>query len=202
MPQNAPATPNQTAANILANAFLQYPLMMYAFEGLSEQERLHRLQKLFAHCVAAAGIYGARLVMPDQTGALIWLEGKHFTLTLPKEIRSGMWRIPFVCGIKPTLRLMQHDGEAEGWIKKNAGPGFGYIWNIGVLPEAQGKGYSREMIAACIQQMFALGYKECWLKTEDAKNVTIYQKLGFTVMNEMVVKSSGVTSWAMRRMII
>jgi ribosomal protein S18 acetylase RimI-like enzyme len=192
---------NQTAADILARAFLHYPLMPYAFEGLTEQERLNKLQKLFTPCVSTADVCGDVLVMPDKQGALIWLEGKYFPLTLGTELRYGMWRIPFVCGIKPTLRLMRHDADAEGWIGKHAAPKMGYIWNIGVLAEARGKGYSRQMIDAAMQQMFALRYTECWLKTEDAKNVTIYQKLGFTLMNEMTVKSSGIKSWAMRKMI-
>jgi len=191
---------NKTAARIIANAFLHYPLMLYAFEGRSEQERAKMLDRLYSKCVAAAAIYGAVLVTPDEQGAVIWLPGKNFTLTLAKEIRSGMAAIPFLLGPKSTLRLMNHDAESEGWIKKNAGPNMGYIWCIGVSPQARGKGYSRLLIDQSMQQMRQLGITECWLKTEDAKNVTIYQKLGFTLMHEMVVKSSGIQSWAMRKM--
>ena len=191
---------NKTAARIIANAFLHYPLMLYAFEGRSEQERAKMLDRLYSKCVAAAAIYGGVLVTPDEQGAVIWLPGKNFTLTLAKEIRSGMAAIPFLLGPKSTLRLMNHDAESEGWIKKNAGPNMGYIWCIGVSPQARGKGYSRLLIDQSMQQMRQLGITECWLKTEDAKNVTIYQKLGFTLMHEMVVKSSGIQSWAMRKM--
>jgi ribosomal protein S18 acetylase RimI-like enzyme len=76
---------------------------------------------------------------------------------------------------------------------------MGYIWCVGVLPGARGKGYSRMLIDQSIAQMRPFGITECWLKTEDRKNVTIYQKLGFRLMNEMVVKSSGISSWAMKR---
>ena len=147
-------------------------------------------------------MYGGVILTPDSHGAVIWLPGKNFTLSLPKEIRSGMAAIPFQLGLKSTLRLMNHDGESEGWIKKNAAASMGYIWCIGVKPEAQGKGYSRVLINQSIEQMRQMGLTECWLKTEDAKNVTIYQKLGFTLMNEMVVKSSGITSWAMKKEIL
>jgi len=193
---------NQTAARVIANAFLHYPLMLYAFEGRTEGQRARLLDKLYSRCVAAADMYGGVLVTPDKQGAVIWLTGKNFTLTLPKEIRSGMWTIPFQLGAKATLRLMNHDAESEGWIKKHAGPNMGYIWCIGVSPEARGKGYSRLLIDQSMEQMRQLGLTECWLKTEDPKNVTIYQKLGFTLVNEMTVKSSGIQSWAMRKMII
>ena len=190
---------NTTSAQILANSFLNYPLLQYAFEVRTEQERLVLINRLFTKCVSAASIYGGIIVTPDNLGSVIWLSGKNFQLTLLHEIRSGMALIPLQVGIKPTLRLMTHDAEAEGWVRKNAAKSMGYIWNIGVLPQARGKGYSRLLIDQSIQQMRNMGLTECWLKTEDAKNVTIYQKLGFTLMNQMVVKSSGITSWAMRK---
>jgi ribosomal protein S18 acetylase RimI-like enzyme len=96
---------------------------------------------------------------------------------------------------------MSHDRESEGWIKKHAGRNMGYIWCVGVSVQARGRGYSRALIDESIDQMRLLGLNECWLKTEDPKNVTIYEKLGFTLMNHMVVKSSSIDSWAMRKMI-
>jgi len=194
-------TRNEIASRVIGGAFLHYPLMMYAFEGRTEQERGRLLHKLYSRCVAAADMYGGVIVMPNELGAVIWLPGKNFTLGLAKEIRSGMAVIPFQLGPKATLRLMNHDGESEGWIVKNAGPEMGYIWCLGVAAEARGKGYSRVLIEQCIDQMRLLGLKECWLKTEDPKNVTIYQRIGFSLMHEMVVKSSGIRSWAMRKMI-
>lgn len=194
-------TKRQIAARVLAGAFLQYPLMKFAFEGHTEQERAAMLLKLYTGCVSAANIYGGVNTRPDNLGAVIWLPGKSFPLTLSMEIRSGMWTLPVQLGQKATLRLMNHDKESEGWIKKNAGRNMGYIWCIGVAIQARGRGYSRVLIDGCIEQMRQMGLKECWLKTEDPKNVTIYQKLGFTLMNHMVVKSSGIESWAMRKMI-
>jgi hypothetical protein len=178
-------TKKQIASRVLAGAFLHYPLMKFAFEGHTEEERAAMLLKLYTGCVSAAKIYGGIHTTPDDLGAVIWLPGRSFPLTLSMEIRSGMWTLPVQLGQKATLRLMNHDRESEGWIKKNAGRNMGYIWCIGVA----------------IEQMRQMGLKECWLKTEDPKNVTIYQKLGFTVAKHMIVKSSGIDSWAMRKMI-
>ncbi len=193
---------NREAGTIIAKAFLHYPLMQYAFAGHTEEKRQQLLNHLYTRCVAAADIYGGVLVTPEKQGAVIWLPGKNFQLTLLHEIRSGMALIPFQIGIKQTLRLMNHDGESEGWLRKNASVNMGYIWCIGVSAEARGNGYSRMLIDQSLGQMRELGLSECWLKTEDPKNVTIYQKLGFTLMNEMTVKSSGIKSWAMKKMIV
>ena len=194
-------TRKQVAARVIADAFLHYPLMTYAFEGRTEQERALLLHKLYKKCVSAAQIYGGVITREDELGAAIWLPGEHFMLSTVKEILSGMALIPFAIGPKATLRLMNHESVSEGWIKKNARPDMGYIWNVGVSAEARRRGFCAVLIDQCIDQMRLMDIKECWLKTEDPINVTIYQKLGFTVMNHMVVKSSGVDSWAMRKMI-
>ena len=191
--------PHQQAGKILADAFLHYPLMQYAFEGKSEEVRSKGLHHLYKCCSKASSIYGGVILTPDQQGALIWLPGRHFPLTLKHEIKSGMWTIPFNLGIKTTLRLVNHDSELDKWIAKNANENYGYIWCVGVNASARGKGYSRKLIDQAIADMRAQGMNEFWLKTEDPKNVTNYQKLGFELVYETVVKSSGVRGWVMRR---
>lgn len=194
-------TKNQVAARVIADAFQHYPLMVYAFEGLSETQRVAMLRKLYDKCVSATDLYGGIVTRQDMLGAAIWLPGENFRLSMLQEIRSGMLLLPFALGVKATLRLMSHENETEGWVRKNAGPQMGYIWNVGVSAHARGRGYSRLLINQCIDQMRMRDITECWLKTDDAKNVPIYEKQGFTVMNHMVAKSSGIGSWAMRRMI-
>jgi ribosomal protein S18 acetylase RimI-like enzyme len=191
--------PHQQAGKILADAFLHYPLMQYAFEGRSEEERAKALHQMYSCCVPAAALYGGVILSEGKQGALIWLNGKNFPLGLLREIKSSMWTIPFHLGAKTTLRLMNHDAVSEGWIAKNAGEKFGYIWCVGVNANSRGKGYSKKIIDQAITDMRAQGMNEFWLKTEDPKNVTIYQKLGFELVYETVVKSSGLKSWVMRR---
>lgn len=190
----------QQAGTILADAFLHYPLMTYAFEGHSEEERLKRLNHLYTRCTNAAGQYGGIITTDDNQGALIWLAGKNFQLTLWKEIRVGMGAIPFLLGPKATLRLMTHDAVPEGWIRQNANDKMGYIWCVGVAAHARGKGYSRRLIEDSITQMRAQGMDNFWLKTDDAYNVPIYLSLGFELMYETVVKSSGVPTWVFKKL--
>lgn len=189
----------QQAGRILAEAFLHYPLIQYAFEGKTEAEKRKGLQCLYTNCSKAASMYGGVIVSPNQQGAIIWLPGEHFPLGLMREIISGMAVIPFQLGMKTTLRLMNHDNELDSWIGKHAGKNYGYVWCVGVNASARGKGYGRLLIEQAITDMRALGMNEFWLKTEDPKNVTIYQKIGFETVYETVVKSSGVRGWVMKR---
>lgn len=190
------STTNQ-AAKILADSFLHYPLMKYAFKECSEEKRNKHLLQLYHYCSQAASLYGGVLASPDHKGALIWLPGNNFPLGIFREIKSGMWTIPFRIGLSATVRLMNHDAVPENWIKKNAAENFGYIWCVGVQSAARGKGYSRTLIEQSISDMKQRGLKEFWLKTEDPKNVLIYQKLGFELVYETVVKSSRLSSWVL-----
>lgn len=191
--------PHQQAGTILAQAFHHYPLMLHAFDGSTEAQRGKGLQQLYHHCTAACATYGYVNVTPDKQGAIICLPGNSFPLGLWREVRSGMALIPVKLGIKTTLRLVNHDAVGEGWIKKNAGSKMGYIWCLGVLDSARGKGYSRLLIDQSIAHMKQQGLNEFWLKTEDPKNVIIYQKLGFDLIQELNVPSSGLKSWVMKR---
>jgi GNAT superfamily N-acetyltransferase len=190
----------EEAGAILAEAFLHYPLMLHAFEGCSEEERAKKILQMHTHCAKASKLYGGLIITPDEQGAIAWLNGKNFPLGLLREIKGGMAILSLKLGVKSTLRLMNHDAVPESWMKKNASMKMGYIWNIGVSENARGKGYSRKLIDQAIEQMREQGMDEFWLKTEDEKNVAIYRKLGFEVMFETVVKSSGLKSWAMKKM--
>lgn len=190
---------NQQAGAILADSFLHYPLMQYAFDGRSEEQRRQGLRQLYSRCTVAAAKYGGVITSGEHKGALIWLPGKNYPLGLFREFMSGMAPLPFKLGFKTTLRLVNHDSVPEGWIRKNAGEKMGYIWCVGVAASERGKGYSRILIEQCIADMKAQGMNEFWLKTEDPKNVLIYTKLGFELVYETIVKSSGLKSWVLRK---
>lgn len=189
----------QQAGKILSEAFFNYPLMLHAFAEQSEAVRAKGLHHLYTHCSKAAVMYGGVKVTPDGQGAVIWLPGGHFPLGVVREIKSGMAAIPFKLGLKATLRLMNHDAEPDSWLKRNASASFGYVWCVGVNIPARGKGYSRLLIEQSIAEMKQKGMDEFWLKTEDPKNVTIYQKLGFETVRHFTVKSSKIPCWVMRK---
>ena len=190
---------NSVAAAVIAEAFLYYPTMTHAFEGKTVQERSLLLPKLFTRCVAAADKYGGVVTTRDNSGALIWLAGDYFPMGFINEFKAGMAAVPFEVGVKATLRLMNHEGASEQWIKDNSTGKMGYIWCVGVLPNQRGQGHSRTLIDASIEQMKQQGITDYWLKTEDPKNVLIYTKLGFEVVRQIVVKSSRLTTWFLRK---
>lgn len=192
-------SPHTRAGEILADAFLHYPLMLHAFEGRTEESRYCGLRQLYTRCASAASLYGGVVINDTNDGALIWLPGESFPLGLSREIRAGMGLIPFTVGPRATLRLLRHDAVSEGWVREHAGEKMGYIWCVGVAASQRGKGLSRILIDRAVEQMRAQGMDAIWLKTEDPKNVEIYRKQGFELANHIVVPNSGIPSWAMVR---
>ena len=190
---------NHLVGAILADAFLHYPLMDFAFEGKTAAQQQLGLLHLYTACTNACSTFGGIHISDDQQGALVWLSGNNFPLGLLNELRAGMLNIPFQLGVKTTLRLMQHDAVAESWIRQHAGKRMGYIWCLGVRNQARGNGLSRTLMETAIMKMKSKGLDEFWLKTEDPKNVIVYQKLGFELMFETVVKSSGIKTWVLAR---
>ncbi|CAK4610048.1 unnamed protein product, partial [Aphanomyces euteiches] len=91
-----------------------------------------------------------------------------------------------------------HDIESGQFTLKHANQSMGWIWAVGVAPEGQGKGYCRYLMEKAIDDVRAQGMTEIWFTTYKDVNVTIYKKLGFQVMTEKVISSSGIKSWIVK----
>ncbi|CAK4642831.1 unnamed protein product, partial [Aphanomyces euteiches] len=105
--------------------------------------------------------------------------------------------LPFQVGFRPILRIVRHYHDSEMYTLEHASANAGWIWVVGVAPEGQGKGHCRRMMETAIDAMRTQGMDEIWLTTDKDVNVTIYKKLGFQVIKEKVISSSGVKSWTM-----
>ncbi|MBU1619437.1 MAG: ribosomal protein S18-alanine N-acetyltransferase [Gammaproteobacteria bacterium] len=55
------------------------------------------------------------------------------------------------------------------------------LFNIGLLPEAQGKGYGQQLLQHFIAQAQDLGALDCWLEVRqsNANAIKLYEKCGF-----------------------
>ncbi|KAF0697049.1 Aste57867_12233 [Aphanomyces stellatus] len=191
-----------TPAEVLAQAFLHYPSMDWAFEGESDAEQLRKLVITYDALLDAVQRYGGVVHASDGTGALLWLPGTHFPLGLWRELWTSIAALPFRIGFHATKRLSDHEDESIDYIVTHGTKStMGVIWNVGVAPAGRGKGHCRDMVRRAIDAMRADGLREFWLATDAAVNVAIYEKLGFEVVHKRVVRCSGIQSWVMRQVI-
>jgi GNAT superfamily N-acetyltransferase len=75
-------------------------------------------------------------------------------------------------------------------------------WNLSpifILPSFQGKGIGSALIRKQLAVIDTAGLPVT-LTTQEAKNITIYERYGFRVVSDDEIGSSGIRSWAMARL--
>ncbi|KAF0718120.1 Aste57867_1883 [Aphanomyces stellatus] len=190
------------AANVLACAFMHYPLMDYVFQGESDAAQRRKLQILFCCCAKAALLYGGVAQTDDLDGVLLWLPGPNASLGFWRELQCGMLALPFQLGVAQTLRLSQDESILQYILQHANVNQMGLIWQVGVHPKSQGKGYLRILMDRAIDDMKRQGMTEFWLMTDTPINVKRYERLGFAVVYSNPVQSSAYSFWVMRKLLV
>jgi GNAT superfamily N-acetyltransferase len=73
-----------------------------------------------------------------------------------------------------------------------------YLFILGVEPELQGRGLGSAMLAPLLARARSEGLP-CYLETFNPRNLPLYERHGFRVVQEGVPPGSNLTLWAMRR---
>lgn len=73
-----------------------------------------------------------------------------------------------------------------------------YLDNLGVLPSAQGKGYSSKLLRPILEQVDAQGIM-AYTDTVAPANVPFYEHFGFQCVEASAIPGTGITVFALRR---
>jgi ribosomal protein S18 acetylase RimI-like enzyme len=183
----------EACAQVLAQAFQDDPLMVYALPNAQARARLlpGLLRIVVRYCQRYGAIYttsGMEAVVcclpPGQAPtigrlALISLSGV--------PVRLGLM------GLRRYLRASAHSDYAH----KQAAPGAHWcIWALGVDPAHQGHGFGGRLVRTVLQQARTQRLP-CYLDTENPRNVSFYQRHGFRQVSETAIAGSGVSVYAM-----
>ena len=87
---------------------------------------------------------------------------------------------------------------ADSFHHQDVEPEHGYLFVLGVAPEAQGQGLARRLMEPILAEASARGVP-CYLETTAPKNVAFYEHLGYKVMRHAVEPVSGIDVWTFRR---
>lgn len=175
------------AAETLARAFHDYPVFVYVFPD--SRERLSGLRPLFRSFVHHAVLRGeVHATSPDLEGVAVWL---------PPRQAGGFSVAPRVS--QDALDRMAYWGSRVYPVRKRHAPfDHWFLELIGVIPELQGRGYAGFLLAPMLARLDRQGLP-CYLDTEVEKNVGIYERHGFRVVDDSVVAGTGIRSWGMLR---
>jgi GNAT superfamily N-acetyltransferase len=187
-------TPDEVprVARALARAFEDDPVMSWIFRD--DTERLTRLERAF-------GLFLRRIWMPQREcyavdrlfGAALWLPPDKWHLGVADQVRL----LPSMIGVtgRNLPRLFTVLNTIE---KKHPKPPHYYLAVLGVEPEAQGRGFG----GALMQPVLTRCDREripAYLESSKRRNVVLYERHGFRVVEELMLPKDGPPIWRMWR---
>ena len=184
------------AAGTLAQAFWDYPLNRYFYPDTAERERVALLR--FKSAVRQSVFYGEAYATSDfLEGVALWLPSRYLELDFWQRLRCG--------DVGRRIKLSKATKEREKVFHNYAYPlhrqlvpeDHMFLWIIGVRPEFQKSGFSSRLIKPMLSRL-SDERLSCFLETHDEKNVSLYQHLGFNIVDESRIPGTSLKHWAMK----
>jgi ribosomal protein S18 acetylase RimI-like enzyme len=192
------ATPEEipAIAAVLARAFAADPFFSYLAGDAPERGQRMRdgWTAILRH--ASAGL-AATWTTDDHAGAAIWIppgrsasSGLDQLSMLPALARLTGWR-----RLRQASDALETLGERR---HAHAPDPHWYLSALGVEPERQGEGIGSALLAPVLAEADASAVA-CYLETAVARNVLLYERHGFDVVEELVLPNTDVHGWLMLR---
>lgn len=185
------------SASTLAEAFQDDPLFSWVQPDFERRRRglLPLYQAVVRRCNALGGVVD----VADGGGVAGWVPAGRTSVSTVDLFRFGLLATPLWLGTSAAMRLSRHDAAADLLIEDHAMAGDAYLWALGTDPYRRGHGYARLAVEECLSEASRSGAGRVLLKTENPRNVTLYEHLGFHVLAEQQVEVSGLTVWVFAR---
>lgn len=183
-------------AQVLAEAMFQDPMYYY----ISNDKELNlRYFTTFWKAVLAYTIkFGIVLTTEDLKGAVCLLPPYKTDFSFVNLLRTGfkiplsVFRFPYP-KMKKTMDILIGLGRYQN---QTIPEPHWYLLAIGVKPEDQGKGIGGSLLRE-LAGVIGKDGKAVYLETETAKNVQLYQKYGFEVVNEIIIEEHNLKYYLM-----
>lgn len=181
--RTAQASDVPALAAALAVAFFDDPVMAWLLpDAETRQERLRRFFELELRLVGLG--QGTVWTTQDHGGAAITTPPGEWRLPWFVAVRHGLaftrafgTRLPVASAL---LQRMEHRHLRE--------PHY-YIPYVGVVPERQGRGLGTQLMRPTLELCDERGLP-VYLEGTSPRNVTLYQRLGFEILDELRLRDS------------
>lgn len=185
----------RAASEVLSRAFHDDPLFSsFIPDPLQRKKKLHYLLETMVHYSVSYGeVYATS---PNFEGVAVWLPFDKVEMTLWRGIRNGGLSIIFNLGLRSTFRQLSVSDLMSSRHKRHITSPHWYLYLLGVEPELQGKGYASKLVKAMLDRTDREGLA-CYLDNTNEKNLTMYQRYGFRVIEEYEIPRTGVKIWGM-----
>ncbi len=185
------------AAQVVANAFFNYPSLIFYFPDTKRRTRW--LRWYMKRVLNSALTYGEVLVTEDISGVLFLLPPGRTRLSDWDFVKCGFLALPFVIGLRwyPNVNACENY-LAETQEKLMAGQPHYYLWGLAVDPSRQRTGSGAALLEA-IKKKADTANMPVYLETHNAENVAYYEKHGFRMIHTGIVPKHNLQFWCFLR---
>ena len=185
------------AAGMLVRAFRNYQLLQQAFPDEQQQEKV--APYFFRYSLHYGIRYGETYATSSNLeGIAIWLPSEYFPVTFWKLLRAVPLSVILGFGRHGGGRL-RYVGDYIDAVHRRLAPfKHWFLLALGVDPQFQSKGYAGRLLRPMLARLHEEGLP-CYLETFDEKNVRIYERFGFKVIEEAPIPKTDLTNRAMLR---
>jgi GNAT superfamily N-acetyltransferase len=179
----------------VARAFSPDPMITWVFPDAVG--RLAGARALMRLLVEYGLRYGRVTASHDAKAVCVWIPPGP-GITIPRLIRSGMLGLPLRTGLGPFGRFLAANETMDKIHKARVPEPHWYLFGVAVDPELHSQGIG----SAIIREGLALSDREsrpCYLETSEPRNLALYKRFGFAVLQEATLGKGGPPAWAMLR---
>ena len=183
------------ATTTLERAFSTDPMFTWIFPDPTR--RPQSLQRFNRVALEYGLRYGHVTQSDDGMAVAIWIPPGR-TLTMGGMVRSGILTVPFRIGFRPLARFMGANQIMERIHKKYVPEPHWYLMIVGVDPELQGRGRGTALLKEGLARADQANCP-CYLDTSQERNLALYERHGFVIVETAALGDGGPTGWGMRR---
>jgi ribosomal protein S18 acetylase RimI-like enzyme len=166
-----------TVVEILSTSFINDPHVNWLIEESKNKNKLKILiEYVFGESLDRGEIY----LSDDNKAAVLWNTEKKGKVSF--EFIKRNLQFLFQVGLKSTIRALKTDKIIYNFYPKKQP--YCQLYLIGVLPDGQGKGLASSLMNPMIENMKTRAIP-MHLETANPRNVEIYRKKGFSIINTM-----------------
>ena len=181
----ATAWDRKAIGKVLATAFEADPVIRWLLPDAGRDERMFRALATYVH--AAPGCADLALNDGEPVGAALWdPPGHHLSL---RQGVAGSARLLLAMG----SAVRRGAARARGLPRARPAGQFWYLAQIGASTPGRGVG------SALLEHRLQTIEGPAYLESSNRNNVSLYQRFGFDVVEEIALPGDGPTLWTMLR---
>lgn len=182
-----------SAAEVLGDAFADYPWTKWTVDHSEHQQRITALQRIaLEHFALPFGAFSVSTTHGDVQSVAAWTDTAAASAGGVTDAVSA--RVAELEGDRHTLAQIA-DRQVESLRPTHR---HLYLGAVGTTRAVQGRGLATKTLVPLIRASNEVNL-EVWLETSSEQNVDFYRGLGFEVEGHLTIQGGGPSVWTMAR---